>query len=653
MSGGMAESPARTVRVLHLEDDPWDVDLVREALLADGLAYEVTSVATREEFARALERGGVDVVLSDFAIPAFDGLSALALVRGRAPYLPFILVSGTLGEEAAIESVRAGATDYVLKHRLSRLGPAVRRALAEAGERRRRAEAEDALEKERQFLRAVLESVGAGIVACDAEGTVTLFNRATREFYGLPEEPLPSERWAEHYDLYLPDGRTPMRKEDVPLFRALQGERVDDAEMMIVPKQGAPRTLLASGQPIVDGAGRKLGAVVAMHDITERKQLEQQLFQAQKMEAVGRLAGGVAHDFNNLLGVILGYAEMLLAGLGPEDPLRAKLRAIKDAAGMAASLTRQLLAFSRKQIVEPRVLHLNVLLGEMNKMLRRLIGEDIALETSLAPGLGRIKADPGQVEQIVMNLAVNARDAMPQGGRLTIETADVDLGEGHAQTHAVAAPGPYVQLAVSDTGVGMTPDVRARIFEPFFTTKEEGKGTGLGLATVYGIVKQSGGHIQVTSEPGRGTTFRIRFPRVEQPAENARSPEPDTSPLGTETVLVVEDEDTVRDLLEESLREYGYRVITAANAAEAEEAGRRHEGPIHLLMTDLVLPGASGRVAAERLSQLRPELKVLYMSGYTDDAILRHGVIERGMAFLQKPFALTALARKVREVLDS
>ncbi len=650
-SRGRAGVMEGLLRILHLEDDPNDVELVRAALEADGVDSDVRVVSDRGAFTAALEQDGIDLILSDYALPSFDGLSALKIVRERAPDLPFIIVSGTLGEEAAIDSLRSGATDYVLKHRLARLGPAVRRAVSEAEEPRKRRQVEAALEQERLFLRTLLESLEVGITACDASGRLSLFNRAAREFHGVPLEPLPPDRWAEYCGLHLPDGKSPMQTEAIPLFRALQGERVRNVEMAIVPRNGPARAVVASGQPITDLNGRKLGAVVAMHDVTERRALEAQLRQAQKMEAVGRLAGGIAHDFNNLLNVITGYGELVLERLEEDDPLRGKVVQIRGAAFRAASLTRQLLAFSRKQVIEPRVLDLGALLAEMEKLLRRLIGEDIEMATLRPEGLGPVRADPGQIEQIIMNLVVNARDALPQGGKLTLETANVDLDEAYARKHPGARPGRYVMLAVSDNGMGMDVETQTHIFEPFFTTKEQGKGTGLGLATVYGIVKQNDGYIEVESAPGRGATFRIYLPWVDAPAETARPQEAAVSPHGSETVLVVEDEAIVRTLIHDVLEGYGYTVLMAGDVDQAEEACRRHGGPIHLLMTDVILPKANGREVARRVTALRPGLKVLYMSGYTDSAIVQHGVLESGVAFLPKPFALSALATKVREAL--
>jgi len=386
---------------------------------------------------------------------------------------------------------------------------------------------------------------------------------------------------------------------------------------------------------------------------SERTILQEQFRQSQKLEAIGRLAGGIAHDFNNLLTTIMGNAEMALMDFGGQAPLREVLEDIKAAGERAASLTRQLLAFSRKQILQPEVLNLNHVVGETDRMLRRLIGEDIDLEIILSPDLGRIESDVGQLEQILMNLAVNARDAMPKGGKLTIETKNVELDEAYADTHIAVIPGSHAMLAVSDTGTGMTDEVQARIFEPFFTTKGKGKGTGLGLSTVYGIVKQSRGSIWVYSEPGKGATFKIYFPRVEAEVSGRKKMEAEKEGLcGTETVLVVEDDETVRNMAVKVLERYGYHVIAAGGGEDAIRVLQEHQGPIHLMLTDVIMPAMSGKDLAKRLSELQPDLKVLFMSGYTDNAVVHHGILEKGIVFLQKPFTVFGLAKKVREVLD-
>jgi len=409
-------------------------------------------------------------------------------------------------------------------------------------------------------------------------------------------------------------------------------------------------------EPLRSRDGELQGAICMALDITDRKQLEEQLRQAQKMEAVGRLAGGIAHDFNNLLMVIQGYADLLAERLPQGDSLRRNAEQIQTASQRATSLTRQLLAFSRKQMLAPKVLNVHAVVADMEKILRRLIGEDVQLETTSAPDLGLVKADRSQIEQVILNLAVNARDAMPGGGRLTIETANAELDASFAHPPAVLSPGKYVMLAVTDNGCGMDAETQAHIFEPFFTTKEKGKGTGLGLATVYGIVKQSGGYVWVYSEPGRGTSFKVYLPRLEEDAALPRIEFPanvSANPRGSETVLLVEDEKGVRELAREYLHMIGYSVIEAENGHAALELAAMHDGQIHLLMTDVVMPGISGRELSQRVQAVRPDIRVLYMSGYTDQAVVHHGILESDAVLLQKPFTLNALALKLREILGN
>jgi PAS domain S-box-containing protein len=404
---------------------------------------------------------------------------------------------------------------------------------------------------------------------------------------------------------------------------------------------------------ILDITERKLAEGARAHLEEALRKTEDQLRQAQKMEAIGRLAGGVAHDFNNLLSVVLSYSAFAIAALPEDDPVASDVREIQSAGKRAADLTRQLLAFSRQQMLAPAVVDLNEVVGQMDTMLRRLIGEDVDLRTITPPKLGKVKVDRGQIEQVIMNLAINARDAMPDGGTLTIETAEVFLDKSDATTHGTAKFGPHVVLTVTDSGVGMSPDVQGRIFEPFFTTKERGKGTGLGLSTVLGIVEQSGGTISVSSTPGGGATFQIYFPCTYEDPDGLQLATAPRTLQGSETVLLVEDEEQIRALGNQILIKSGYNVIVAENPADALAICQNYEGSIHLLLTDVVMPLMNGRELAERASRLRPSMKVLYVSGYTDNTIVHHGVLEEGVAFLQKPLTPDALRRKLRDVLDN
>ena len=472
-------------------------------------------------------------------------------------------------------------------------------------------------------------------------------NDAMARMYGYREaRDLIGTRLADLHNVTDPTNREQIRA----FIRA--GYRVSDSETREHDRDGRPRVFLNNVVGFVED-GHLVRVWGTQRDVTEQRQLEEQFRQSQKMEAVGQLAGGIAHDFNNLLTAILGNTQLLLRDLPPGDAKRGDVEEIRKASERAASLTRQLLAYSRRQMLQPEVLNLNGVVAEMDKMLRRLIGEHIALVTVLAPDLGHVRADPNQLEQVIVNLAVNARDAMAQGGTLTIETANVDLDETYAQTHLGSVPGPHTMLAVTDTGVGMDAGVRAHLFEPFFTTKEVGRGTGLGLATVYGIVKQSDGYISVYSEVGRGSSFKIYLPRIATPSDAPVGPQRGRPARGNETVLVVEDEPAVLTLSRRALETQGYVVLAASDATAALRIVERHGGTIHLLVTDVVMPGLSGRELADKLAAQRPGIRVLYMSGYPGDAVVEHGSLPAGSAFLQKPFSPDSLARKVRDVLDA
>ena len=518
----------------------------------------------------------------------------------------------------------------------------VARQLASAVEIKRN---EQALRQSEARYRSLVQSSVYGIYRSSLEGRFLDVNPALIAMlgYGSAEEVLLLD--PEKHVFAQAEEHTRLIEE----FK--RSGRLDGIEVKWKRKDNSTITVRISGRAVsnADEPADVLEAIA--EDVTERRVLEDQFRQAQKMEAVGRLAGGVAHDFNNLLMVISGYAEVMLAKLEADHPLREKAQAIQQASDRATTLTRQLLAFSRKQLLELKVVDVNTIVEDMERLLRPLIGENIELVTRLTPEAGHARADAGQLEQVLMNLVVNAKDAMPSGGRLTIQTQHITVDEGHRRGPTFIRPGNYVLLSVSDTGTGMDKETQSRIFEPFFTTKEMGKGTGLGLSTVYGIVKQSGGYVLVQSELGRGSTFHIYLPQVEGTAESHATPTPRAAAGGTETVLLVEDEESVRGLVRETLASKGYRVVEAENGEAGLAAAAKHQGTIDLVITDVVMPGMSGRDMVRQLAATRPDTKVLYLSGYTEDAITSEGTIEPGTAFLQKPFTLQHLSRKVREVL--
>ncbi len=499
------------------------------------------------------------------------------------------------------------------------------------------------LRQAEESFRNLVDNAPIGIFIVQ-KGCFQLLNAAFPKITGYSEDELVGK---DALCLVAPEFKQQVRDKTLKMVR---GERTSPYEFQIITKGGKRRWIMESVSPTLYGGEKAvLGYCI---DVTDHKEVADQLLQAQKMEAVGRLAGGVAHDFNNMLGVILGYTEMALIQLSEQDQLHKNLEDVRSAAERAASLTRQLLAFSRKQVLEQRVIDLNTVVTDIKGMLQRLIGEDIELRMALDPQIAAVRVDKGQMEQVIMNLAVNAKDAMPQGGKLTIETGSIYLDEIYAQKHEEVVPGPYVMLVLSDTGEGIAPEVLPHLFEPFYTTKEKGKGTGLGLSTVYGIVKQSGGNIEVYSQPGWGATFKIYLPQVAEAPQPQEIPLAAAPPKGSETVLVVEDEGMLRGLIVEVLGKYGYQVLEAPNGEEALLLGERLQDQIHLLLTDVVMPQMSGRELAGRLRTLQPGIKVLFMSGYTADAIIQHGVLEDKTSFIQKPFRLISLASKVREVLD-
>jgi len=742
-----------------------------EELGKTGFPLQVDVVDTREAFCEKLKSEAYDVILASYSLGSWSGRDAFHLLQQAGKDIPFILMTGALGDEATVELMKEGIADCLLKERLVRLPAAVCRALEEKASREERRLASAKTSR----LAQAVENVSELIVLADQQGKITFANRAFLQAYLYTEDEilaktfpgailsprnstslveqimvgiLESDGWkgeclhrrkdGTDFPVYLrlaqikdteggllgtlaiaqdiaerKHAEEALRRSEARVQYLVEsnligivigdlGGKLIDANDAFLRLLGYSRTDLLSGTMRWDRLSppehrdsdqgafeqlRKTGiapsrekqflrkdgtrvsvligaatfasaeggveCVSFVLDVSERKHLEQQLQQAQKMEAIGSLTGGIAHDFNNLLAVIIGYSEMMLERVGLDDKMRIPAEEIRKAGNRAASLTRQLLAFSRQQVIEPRVLHLNPIVVEVEKMLRRLIGEDIELQTSLDPATGPVKADPGQIQQILLNLAVNARDAMPKGGNLIIETGNVELGAAYALHHPPCVAGPYVLLTVSDTGVGMNAETKARIFEPFFTTKEIGKGTGLGLSTVYGAVRQSGGHVWVYSEPGRGTAFKIYLPRVDRAVLQILPSEPSPDNLcGTETVLLVEDDASLRNLARDLLGQAGYTVLVGNSGVHGLKVAQRHPAPIHLLLSDVVMPGLNGPALAQKIAPIHPETRVLYVSGYTGSFAIQTGLVDSGASLLQKPFSRVSLLRKVREVLD-
>ena len=754
------------LRILIVDDSPDDAALIIRQLQREfSPSYE--RVETPQEMQAALDKGGWHVVISDYVMPRFSGLSALQLLRERGVDLPFIMVSGQMGEDAAVEAMRAGAHDYLIKDRLSRLIPAIKRELNEAVVRRERRMAEEALSATEARFQSLVEQSLVGIFMLQDDIFIYVNPKFSDIFGYQPEQliesrslldlvarddqirvitqflrPLSEGSDSLHFffhgrrsdgsaiDLEVSGTRTQINgnaavigtllditerkraeSELSKLWRAVEQSPVSvvitdllgrieyvnpkfievtgycEAELV-----GQNTSILKSGN--MDGefyqnlwqtisSGREWhgelhnrkkngelfwesGSISAIknsegqithfvgvkEDVTERKVAIDQLRQVQKMEAVGQLAGGIAHDFNNLLTVINGYSTLLIRGLDSGSPMRKEAEQILRAGERAADLTRQLLSFSRRQILEPKVLDINRQVKSVQKMLERLIGEHLGLVTVLSADAGYVKIDPGQLEQIVINLIVNARDASETGGNITVETANCELDEGYSHLHPGSVPGSYVKLSVTDQGQGMTEEVKGRLFEPFFTTKEMGRGTGLGLATVYGIVKQSGGYIEVISQPGQGARFNIYLPSVSQLAETNQRPPVDDRVDSCHTILVVEDEPGVLNLVVHTLRKRGFTVLETTDPEHGVALFEEHAHEIDMLLTDVVMPFMSGPALADLLTQKKPELKVLFMSGHTDNRVSFEKILEKGVQFLPKPFASDALIRKVRDTLN-
>jgi two-component system cell cycle sensor histidine kinase/response regulator CckA len=635
------------LRVLQVEDSESDAALIIRLLEKSGYSVQSERVEDAEPMRQALARQDWDVILADHQLPQFDAAAALDILRESGQDIPFIIVSGTIGQDRAAEMMRAGAHDYVLKDRIARLAPVIERETRDAQSRRERRQADEMVRDRDEWLALAVNVTQLGMFDFYPQSGKFALSDGGKRHFGLAPDAEVS------YETFLSGLRHDDREGVTDVLRKAfagegGGEYTADFRTIGLTDQ-VERYLSARGRVFFDSEGNPIRFVGVTIDITERKLLEEQLRQSQKLEGIGRLAGGVAHDFNNLLTVISGYTQMTLDELPLFHPLRAGVEEVVKAAALAANLTRQLLAFSRREPSRTEIIVLNRLVASIHKMLGRMIGADVNLALRLDPAAGAIRADAGHIEQVIMNLVVNARDAMPNGGDLVIETARQIVDERFAASHLGLAPGQYASLTVSDTGTGLSADVKAHLFDPFFTTKQPGKGTGLGLSTVYGIVKQGGGSISVDTELGRGTRFTILLPSVEAQGGEAAALPVAPMPAATETILLAEDEAAVRGFVRLTLERHGYRVLVCSNGREAIECARQHAGSIDLLITDAIMPEMGGAELAERFADCRPGVPVLCMCG--DGGTVWPGVASEASC-LRKPFTPAALLLHVRALLD-
>jgi two-component system cell cycle sensor histidine kinase/response regulator CckA len=641
----------RPLRVLIVEDRDNDLLLLLHELDRAGYAVTHSRVETLPALRTALAEGDWELVLSDFSLPTMTAHDVLRTMKADRPELPCIVISGTIAEESAVDVLKAGARDFVVKERMARLVPAIERELRESMERRRLLAAESTLHETRERMQFALDAVGVGTWESDLLTGRTNWSEVLERLHGLAPGTFEGT-----FDAFIKRIHSDDRQAVVEQIERLQRDRSDcRLEYRTNWPDGSVHWILGMGRTFCDDQGRPVRAAGVGMDVTAQKRLEDQFRQAQKMESVGNLAGGVAHDFNNLLTVIAGCCDLTAPHVAPGSEAAESLEGIRAAAVSASALTRQLLTFSRRQVVVPRLLDLNETLTGFSKILRRLVEENVHIEIKLTPSLPLVSVDPGQIEQVLLNLVANARDAMPEGGNVTIETSTTMLNADKRPTPSEMPGGAYVVLSVSDTGSGMSKDVQSHLFEPFFTTKPLGRGTGLGLATVYGIVKQSEGHICVHSEPGSGTSFRIHLPAVSASSGTERADEKNEAITltGSETILLVEDNAPLRRLTEKILQRHGYTVLVASNGAQAQQICVEHQGPIHVVFMDVIMPGKSGPAIGEWICQRRPDTKIIYTSGYTGDAVDRHGVFRPGNMFLQKPFNARQLTCAVRDVLSA
>ncbi len=646
---------AELVRLLLVEDDERDAELVCMELERAGLELRASRVDNERDLMLKLAEGAWDIVISDFAMPSFDGLSAFRILHHHRPEVPFIFVSGVLGEERAVEAMRAGARDYVLKDNLARLGVAVRRELAASRVRQSEKLLELHAREDQRRLEMAVEASGAGIFEYLPERQkLPYVNPRLLEILGLDQDEAYGRSGFPERALALvhPDDRRRL-VEAANSFLAGQTQRFSTEARLRHGSGSWVEVAIYSKAVARDNLARAIHVLGVVVDISERRELEVQLRQAQKMEAVGRLAGGVAHDFNNLLTAIFSFGEFAQRHLLPDTPAHRDIGEVLNAAKRAQVLTGQLLTFSRRKRIAPRIVNLNELIEGLERMLGRLVGEDVIVELRLAQELANVRIDPGSFEQVIVNLAVNARDAMPHGGRLIIETAETWLEDSSPDPASISLDRKRVSVRVIDEGVGMDDETISRVFEPFFTTKAVGIGTGLGLSTCYGIVRQAGGTISVESSHGHGTTFRILLPTTEDTSSIIDQPSPVSKRGGRETILVVEDEDQLRRLSVRILEDLGYTVYEAKNGLEALRIAKTRIDQLDLLLTDVVMPELGGKLLAERLFAEKPTLKVVFMSGYDPDQVAQRGPDVPGHEVLEKPFTPDTLGASVRRALDS
>ena len=634
------------LRVLIVEDSEADALLLVRELRRGGYDVDFERTDTLESLIDALDHREWDLVVSDYTMPLLSGTDALLTVREKNLDIPFIFASGTIGEDIAVAALKQGASDYVFKGNLKRLVPAIERELKEAELRRERRRGEKALWESEERYRTLAEAAHDMIFIINMDGYhqyinnygARLFGRKPEEVIGLPLEDLFPAQIVERQRMSI---------------RKILKTGEDMNEEMRIPLAGEDRWMEFHLVPVKDAAGNTNTILGIGRDITQRKALEDQLRHSQKLEGIGQLAGGIAHDFNNILNVIIGYGTLIEGNMMGDDPSRSHLKEILLAGDRAARLTQSLLAFSRKQIIDPAPHDLNEIIKGVEGILRRTIGEDIELISIHSIEKPIVLVDRGQMEQVLLNLAVNARDAMPRGGQLIMETEIFHLDKEYARGHGYGEPGMYVLLSVSDSGVGMDEDTRKKAFEPFFTTKEPGKGTGLGLSMVYGIVKQHDGYVNLYSEPGRGTTFKIYLPLIKGDLQETTGPKPTTYPVGgTETILVAEDDRTVRELTKNVLEKFGYTVIPAVDGEDAIGRFMDNKEKIRLLLLDVIMPKMDGKEVYENIKKINPDIKAIFLSGYTANLIQQKGVLNKGLNFIMKPVSPKNLLRKTREVLD-